>query len=233
MQRKFIEPSELYDRLDLVQTSSPPELKDIYTRFGTKKTYNKGENIVTFGVKCSNCYYVTRGACVYIYSSFDGDNRAISLMAEGSCFGETPSILGEPAKLNVICLEKTEVFELPFSYFEKHADKKLLFTLMRYIAHKNTHLYEIFALFNRLNTAQRILFFFRLYAQRQSTPIDGWYTLRHKLTHEFMAEMVGATRTTVTLFLNKLKNEGMLAVQGRIVRYKSDIIGYAYIFKER
>ncbi|MDR2400931.1 MAG: Crp/Fnr family transcriptional regulator [Deferribacteraceae bacterium] len=226
-----IELSELFDRLDIVQTSSPPELREVYTKFGKRKIYNKGEHIVTFGIKCSHCYYVNTGSCVYIYSSFDGTNRAISLMTPDSSFGETPSILKEPAKLNVICLERTDVFELPFSYFEEYADRKLLFSLMRYIAHKNTNLYEIFALFNTLNTAQRLLFFFRLYARKQSKPVDDWYTFKHRFTHEFMAEMVGATRVTVTLFLNKLKANGLLVSHGRLLKFRSDIIAYDYILK--
>jgi CRP/FNR family transcriptional regulator len=228
---EFIEFSELYDRLELIQTSVPPELRDVYIKFGKKRVFNKGEHIVVFGTKYTNCYYINEGSCVYIYASLDGFNRIISLMTQGSSFGETPSILDEPAKLNVKCLEKTEVFELPFSYFKEYADRKLLFILMRYLTHKNTNMYEIFGLFFRLNTAQRILFFFRLYAIRCSKQIDGWYTLKHRITHEFIAEMVGATRVTVTLFLNKLKNDGTLAVNGRTIKYRSDIISYEYIIR--
>jgi CRP-like cAMP-binding protein len=46
-------------------------------------------------------------------------------------------------------------------------------------------------------------------------PNGHGYLLKIKLTHQDLADLIASTRETVTLTLNKMKNDGVIETKGR------------------
>ncbi len=210
-------------------TELPPELRQLYISHGILKIYPRNSTIVTQGKLIYNCYYVHEGFCAYVHTGYDGKSRGFNLITPGTSFGETPSMLHEPAVMNVLCLEDTKVYETPFDDMLDSMDKQQVIMLTKHSVRLNLGVRWMLRLFTTLSITQRILVFFRIYAHTLRGSGSEWLTLGFRITHERLAEIVGATRVTATVQINNLRHAGYIRTKGQFIQFHRNIISDDFI----
>lgn len=216
----------------IYHTKTPPELRDLYISGGRLKKYPRNSKIVTQGELIHNCYYLNNGFCAYMHIGYDGSSRAFNLITKGSSFGETPSMLHEPAVMNVVCLEDTIVYETSFDRLLQGMSKEQIILLTKYTVRVNLGVRWMLQLFTTLNITQRILVFLKIYANNTPDSCSEWQTLNLKLTHDKFAEIIGAGRVAVTVHLNNLKRMGYIRTQGSVIQFDKNILTDGFILND-
>lgn len=214
---------------DVQHTVVPDELRDLYISKGRLVMYPRKSRIISLGETVHRCYYVLKGCCAYMHLDIEGISRAFNLLTSGASFGETPSLLEKTADVDVLCLEDTTIYEVVFSDLLRDISKEQAVLLMKYTVKVNMNLHLLFRIFSMLDTMQRILLFFRIYAVNMSVNQTEWQTVYLRLTHERLAEIVGSGRVTVTLQINNLKQAGYVKTDGRFIQFHRSIISDSFI----
>ncbi len=214
---------------DVQHTVVPDELRDLYISKGRLVTYPRKSRIISLGEQVRHCYYVLKGCCAYMHLDTEGISRAFNLLTSGASFGETPSLLEKTADVDVLCLEDTTIYEVVVSDLLRDISKEQAVLLMKYTVKVNMNLHLLFRIFSMLDTMQRILLFFRIYAVNMSASQTEWQTVYLWLTHERLAEIVGSGRVTVTLQINNLKQAGYVKTDGRFIQFHRSIISDSFI----
>jgi CRP-like cAMP-binding protein len=182
----------------------------------TKKVI-KGETIFVEGKLPSGVFFLTKGKVkVFITDSRD---HIIYLAKPGDFMGHRALLGNDTYSCTAVALEDAEMWfiskEIFFAFFDHntrfcHAIIKLLCEELRYAEH---HLAGLARKPVKARVAEILLLLADTYGYRE----DG-QTIAVSLTREELADLVGtATETTIRL-LNNLKEEGLLATEGKKVR---------------
>jgi CRP-like cAMP-binding protein len=183
-----------------------------------RRTFRRGESVVREGDPSDSLHLVAAGRLAVQVSTPDGDNTTINLLGPGDYFGELSLLDGEPRlrTATIVALEPSETLALSASAFRelraKHAaaDRMLLSLMGRRIEELSARLLE--ATYDGLDRRvhRRLDELADLYA-------DGAGPVTVPLTQEQLAELVGGTRPSVNLVLQKLVARGVVELgRGRV-----------------
>jgi len=213
-----IDPARLRASIPFFREIAPEVLARIVP-YIAEKTYKKGAIIFFEGDEGDEIYFIRSGA-VNIYS-FDGVKKVIlAFLREGEYFGEMALI--KPGLLRSATAETTQatkVYTLRRGDFERLIENnpRLAFHLLDYTMERlrraNQQIYDLTFLTVRTRIIKRLL---RL-AQEYGTPTSQGTVIGLKLTHQQLAEMVGAVRETVSKVLSELQEEGLIKIQAKMI----------------
>jgi CRP/FNR family cyclic AMP-dependent transcriptional regulator len=167
-------------------------------------------------------FYIIESGLVKIYS-FDGAKTVIlAFIREGNYFGEMALIKpGLLRSATAETLEATDLYVLRRRDFEqllaknnKMALQMLWFTMER-LRNANEQIQDL----TFLNARERILkILLRLSKEHGTLLASGEMQINLKLTHQQIADLVGAVRETASKILQELQEEGLITVdQKKIV----------------
>lgn len=186
-----------------------------------KKTIKKG-SILFFEGDEGDEFYIIESGLVKIYS-FDGSKTVIlAFMREGNYFGEMalikPGLLrsatAETAEATVLYVLRRRDFEQLLAKNNKMALQMLWYTMER-LRNANEQIQDL----TFLNTRARILkVLLRLSKEHGVLLSTGEIRINLTLTHQHIADLVGAVRETASKILQELQEEGLITVdQKRII----------------
>jgi len=184
-----------------------------------ERTFKKGTVIFFEGDEGDDVYFIRSGA-VQIYT-FDGTKKVIlAYLRDGEYFGEMAMIKpGARRSASAEAAQLTKVYALKRSAFERlimEHPRLALYILddtMERLRRANQQIYDLTFLNVRTRILKRLL---RL-AQENGTETPEGLLIGMKVTHQQMAEMVGAVRETVTKVFNELQEEGMIVVRQKMI----------------
>jgi CRP/FNR family transcriptional regulator len=185
----------------------------------TERTFKKGTVIFFEGDEGEDVYFIRSGA-VQIYT-FDGTKKVIlAYLRDGEYFGEMAMIKpGARRSASAEAAQLTKVFSLRRSAFERLIldHPRLAFYLlddtMERLRKANQQIYDLTFLNVRTRIMKRLL---RL-AQEHGTETSEGLLIGLKVTHQQMAEMVGAVRETVTKVFAELQDEGLIVIRQKMI----------------
>jgi len=185
----------------------------------TERTYKKGAVIFFEGDEGEDVFFIRSGA-VQIYT-FDGTKKVIlAYLGEGEYFGEMAMIKpGARRSASAEAAQLTKVYALKRSAFERLIldHPRLAFYLlddtMERLRRANQQIYDLTFLNVRTRIMKRLL---RL-AQEHGTKTPDGLLIGIKVTHQQMAEMVGAVRETVTKVFAELQDEGLIVIRQKMI----------------
>jgi CRP/FNR family cyclic AMP-dependent transcriptional regulator len=186
-----------------------------------KRKVKKG-SIIFFEGDEGDEFYIIESGLVKIYS-FDGAKTVIlAFIREGNYFGEMALIKpGLLRSATAETLEATDLYVLRRRDFEqllaknnKMALQMLWFTMER-LRNANEQIQDL----TFLNARERILkILLRLSKEHGTLLASGEMQINLKLTHQQIADLVGAVRETASKILQELQEEGLITVdQKKIV----------------
>lgn len=197
-----------------------PDLLDRMVPYIHQKTYRKGELIFLEGDQGNEFYFIGSGS-VSIYT-FDKSKKVIlAFLQEGEYFGEMALMKpGLVRSATAECLIQSKLFIIRRSDFqlliEQDRNIALLFLdyTMERLRRANQQIYDL----TFLNVRTRILKRLLALAEHGRTMNANEYTIPLKITHQQLADMVGAVRETVSKVLQELQDEGLIVIQDRLIR---------------
>jgi CRP-like cAMP-binding protein len=175
----------------------------------------KGETIFSQGDRADAIYFVQTGIVKVSVLSYAGKEGVLAMLGPHSFFGEDSMVGQSPRMTTATAIEPSTVLQVEKRAMLRalHAQPDLSERFMAFLLQRNMDLEEDLCdqLFNqsekRLARVLLKLARLREYDEVSDARIST-------LSHEIMAEMVGTTRSRITLFMNKFRKMGLIEYNG-------------------
>jgi CRP/FNR family cyclic AMP-dependent transcriptional regulator len=176
------------------------------------RSFPKDSVILFEGEPGEALYIVLAGRVKIVYTAEDGREVILSTREKGDFFGETALLDERPNPAHVIAMQDSELLILRRDEFRRcltdmpEMGLGLLRHLSRRLRHADDQIRGLVLLDVRGRVARLLL--------DMADRTDGT-TVPKGITHNIMAQMVGASRETVSRTLRELTLSGLLVVTGR------------------
>lgn len=215
-------------KIKLFESLSTEILDEIKQSVVRPNTYQLSKNsiLLTPDDKKKGLFLIVTGKLRFYKINSAGKQHTVCILNEGSAFGEVNTFALGVRGSYVETIEDSIVVFIPVKQFElilhKYSELSLLFLAemsksMRIQDELVEHL-----IFHDLRG--KVLYFLNRLIQKFRTdePIAQEVTL--PLTHQELADIIGATREAVSLTLKELSNEGILTTGRKTIRINIDKI---------
>lgn len=202
--------------IDIIAELPEKEREFVY-RASSRKNYPKGRVIHAPGGRDHAINYVLSGRVKIYDLSAWGREIIYRYCPPGSFFGIAQIFGGEEREVFAEAVEDTEVLCVDKAIFEQLVRKNpaVALSVIAILAGRIRQAHKAikeFALCDvRSRTAQLLI---KLAQMGGSSDKNGAMTIQNKFTHQELANMIGATRQTVTEVMNDLKRKGYIRCPG-------------------
>ncbi|CAI6017187.1 Crp/Fnr family transcriptional regulator [Cohnella sp. JJ-181] len=201
-----------------------PALFDRVLPYVQEKVYRKGSMIFLEGSEGDEIYFILSGS-VSIHTINKSKKVVLAFFHEGDYFGEMALI--KPGLVRSATAEtasQTRLLSLRRSHFQLlfENDRNLLHYLvedtMNRLRKANQQIYDLTFLSVRSRIIKRLTSWCEEYggASDPSAPVR----IPIKLTHQQLADMVGAVRETVSKVLQDMQDEDLIQIQQKMIQVK-------------
>lgn len=190
--------------------------------------YHKGSVILAVDDPGDSLFLVRAGRVKVVLVAEAGREIILGTLGVGAHFGELSLIDGQPRSAHVIALDETELIVLRREDFQRRVHESpalawaLLLELSRRLRKADEQIGNL-ALLDVDGRMARVLL--------DAAAETGGETIQKRLTHQVIAQMVGASRETVSRAMSDFQNRGLISVEGREItlRDRAALEGLAQI----
>jgi CRP-like cAMP-binding protein len=182
-----------------------------YTR---ERKFSKGAMIVAEGDPGDSLFVVRSGEVKVVLAGEDGRDVILNVLNVGDHFGELALIDGRPRSAHVIATQASSLLMLSRADFRRQVEQSpqvawgLMVELSRRLRQADGTIGSLVLLDVPGRVAKVLL--------EHATPGEP-ATLVKQLTHQVIAQMIGASRETVSRDMAEFQEKGIISVQRRIV----------------
>lgn len=176
-----------------------------------------GQVIVSQSTPVENLFVVTDGHAKVVMTNLEGKEVTLEVLRPGDLIAETSLLDGSPTTAAVVALSDVQLLSLPRGEFVKLLGRypQLSICLLSEMANRMRRAEEtIFALALQDIEDRLCRVLLRLARDESSPPHQGGLLIRRP-TQQELANMVGATRESVSRCLSTLVRKGLAVCQGR------------------
>ena len=179
-----------------------------------EQRFAKGALIVTEGDADDALFVVRSGEVKVVPVGDDGREVILNVLAVGDHFGELALIDGRPRSAHVVATQASSLLVLRRADFRRQVEQSpavawgLMVELSRRLRQADGTIGSLVMLDVPGRVAKVLL--------EHATPGEP-ATLIKQLTHQTMAQMIGASRETVSRAMAEFQDKGIISVQRRIV----------------
>ena len=183
--------------------------------------WNKGQVIFSQGDPADALFYIQKGKVKVTTLSRQGKEAVVAILGEGNFFGEG-CLAGQTLRIST----KTAITECVLSRLEKGTVIRLLHDqpdfaalFMKYLLARNIRMEAdlIDQLFNSSEKRLARLLLLLAHFGREGEPRP----ILADINQETLADMIGATRSRVSFFLNKFRRLGFIDYNGHLTVHSS------------
>lgn len=180
-----------------------------------EKRYPKGSVIVFAGDAGDALYIVRSGRVKVVLLGEDGREVILGVLVSGEHFGELSLIDDQPRSAHVIAMDDSVLLVLRRDDFRRRVEATpavawaLLGELSRRLREADAKIGGL-VLLDVPGRIARVLL--------DAAPDETTNVVQRRLTHQTIAQMVGASRETVSRTLSEFQTEGWIVVEKRVVR---------------
>ncbi|MBI3995911.1 MAG: Crp/Fnr family transcriptional regulator [Nitrospirae bacterium] len=206
----------LLPQIPLFADLEPAEI-DLLYRLVKTRVYSKGAMILQEDDPGDALFMIVSGRAKVVHLSEDGREIILDILGQGDFFGEMALLDQEPRSANVTAIEPSELLVLERSAFlgqvvrEPKIAIKMLIELSRRLRRADEKIQDLVLLDVYGRVARALL---RL-ARKQGRPLEDGCIITRRPTHQELADMVGASRETVSRVLADLNRRGVVRSNGR------------------
>lgn len=213
-------------KIESFQSLPAAILRDIQQSVTQSHTYRLSKHSIlqTPGNEKSGLFFVIDGKLRFYKTNLDGKQHTVCILSKGGIFGEVETFSLGARGSYVETMEDSIVLFIPTGQFEpllrKHSELSLLF-----LSELSKRLREQDQLVEKLvfqDLRGKVLYFLNRLSNKFSTEENGYRKIDIPLTHQELADMIGATREAVSLTLKELSNEGILLTSRRTIRIHTE-----------
>jgi CRP/FNR family cyclic AMP-dependent transcriptional regulator len=202
--------------LDIFSHMRADEIKMI-DRYSSMREVKKGDALYLQGFDDDNFYILKKGAVKITKLTPRGNEIILDIVAGGTIFGEMAVI--DPRERD----ESAVVLEDGLLCIMKKADFDRLIQIVPGLSVRMTKMIGLkrWKIENKLldllqrTVEQRLAKTFLNLLDDFGVPQGNGYLLKIKLTHKDYADLIASTRETVTVALNRMKNDGLIDFDGK------------------
>jgi CRP/FNR family cyclic AMP-dependent transcriptional regulator len=178
--------------------------------YGRVKGYPKNTVLIYAGTPSSACYVVLSGRVRVYASAASGKELTLSLPERGEPFGDLGLLEDAPHVGTAVTLTPTTLVVVPRTRFGAclAAHPTLALQFLHLGARRIAHLSSLAQGLAFADVPSRIMALLAALAQDQ----DGTLVVEQRLTHQEIADRIGATRETVCRIMKELYSSGCLAL---------------------
>ena len=189
---------------------------DILSRYGTTRTYPTNSILINEGDNTDSLYVMLDGEVKVFASDENGKEVILNILGPGEYFGELALVDDEPRSASVKTMQPSKVMMIA-----KHDFKKVLadqpdiaFNMIQSLARQVRDLTNNVKSLALMDVYGRVAHTLLEMAKELD---DGSMVIEQKLTHQDIADMVGASREMVSRILKDLVNGGYISIKSKIV----------------
>jgi CRP/FNR family cyclic AMP-dependent transcriptional regulator len=210
----------MLENIPLFSVLAKEEL-DAISRLAVTRNYPKNSVIINEGDHTDSLYVILSGK-VKIFLTDDHQKEVIvAIQREGDYFGELALLDEAPRSASVMTMEPCSLLIVSRNAFERHlaSDPKLAISLMRGLATRLRATTENVKSLALLDVYGRIARTLLQFAKEE----DGHHVIDDKLTHQDLANMVGASREMVSRIMKDLARGGYIKTEGKRITIKDKL----------
>jgi CRP/FNR family transcriptional regulator, cyclic AMP receptor protein len=173
----------------------------------TTATYRERETVFSQGDPADSVFYIQEGKVKVCVTSEQGKEAVVALHGDGEFFGEG-CLTGQPLRLAMVAA----VTECVIMRLDKAAIVRVLHDEPKFSDARNARVEEdlVDQLFNssEKRLARALLLLANFGKEGRPSPVIA------KISQETLAEMIGTTRSRVSMFMNKFRKLGFIEYNG-------------------
>ncbi|MCQ4087819.1 Crp/Fnr family transcriptional regulator [Saccharibacillus sp. JS10] len=165
-------------------------------------------------------FFVIEGSFHFYKINAEGKQHTVCIVNEGGMFGEIPLFsLGTRGTYTEATADAI-VFSIPTEPFEQLLRKhpELAIRLLSELSHRLSQQEELVDQLVFQNLRGKVLYFLQRVSKKLNIQENEHHELNIPLTHQELADMIGATREAVSLTLKELAQEGVLTTSRGNIR---------------
>lgn len=197
----------------LVANLSPDKHRELFRK---ARPHRIAQNIMIYapGDDSTAIYYVVSGLVKIFEITGDGREIIFRMCGAQSLFGLSAVFGGEVRPAFAQAQEATDVLVITRRDFERFVEENPWFAVdvIHMLGNRLRQAHAAIAEFVVGDVRSRIAQLMLKFAESAHTLDNGDIRIENKLTHEEIANMIGATRTTVTKVLGEWKRRGIIKV---------------------
>lgn len=177
-----------------------------------ERSYPKGSVILFEDDPGDSLFLVKNGRVKVVLIGEDGREVILGILSVGDHFGELSLIDGHPRSAHVIAMDDAQLIVLRREDFRRRVveSPKVAWALLVEISRRLRRADEQIGSLVLLDVNGRIA---RLLLDAAAE--SGGSTITKRLTHQTIAQMIGASRETVSRAMREFQDKGLIAVQRR------------------
>jgi CRP/FNR family transcriptional regulator, cyclic AMP receptor protein len=171
----------------------------------------KHNHVYTCGDRAETIYFVESGQIKLLMLSPEGKECLLAIHTAGDIFGEL-CLSGLGARLETAtAMEETNLKQIPCSSFFARLRRDLLFEgFVQYLAARIADQQQIIANLVTADSEQRLGKTLLQLARKLGKQDPRSIRIEHKISHEELSEMVGATRPRISKFMQRFRILGLI-----------------------
>ena len=196
------------------------ETKRQFDEFVTARNrLHKGETLFHIGDRFTSLYAIRSGSCKTVSLSEDGHDQVSGYHMLGEIIG-TDGIGADNHGCQAVALEDTEVCALPFGRIEALSRQNIGFqhNLHRLLSREIARERALMLLLGTMYAEQRLATFLLDLSQRYEARGYSSSEFVLRMTREDIGSYLGLKLETVSRLFSRFQREGLVQVQGRVVK---------------
>jgi len=194
--------------------------RELMSDLGTKRAYAPGEVIHLEDVPPNSVYLILEGKVKHVFCDYTGVEKTILILKKGEIFGEVTYFQNDRNMVITRAAERCEVAEIDARTFSELLGKhpELYPALVRLLTKKlRIVMHQVQDLAFRPVQVRVVKLLLRLAEQHGVWNNANAVLVELKVTHQELANMVGAYRSTVTRVINRLRASGLIELREKKV----------------
>ena len=186
---------------------------------GVIRRFKKGDYIFCSGETSGSVYFLKSGKVKISHMVSSGKEVILWFCFAGDVFGLAESMQSGVREVNAQATEQTEVLCISQSGFKAFlfAHPQVMFLLLQVMTSRLRCLSETLANVAGEQVSKRLARLLFWLCMRYGRDEGKGVIMNVQLTHQEIADMIGATRQTVTSLINSYKREGVLTINDHVI----------------
>ncbi len=202
-------------RIDLLQDMDPEEICRLLEGAQMRK-YERRDVIAHPDDPPDTICLIKEGRVKLCGYSASGRVQIVALLERGDIFGEQ-ALVGAPAMVHSEAFEDTLIYVLRRQDFEEQIQSKpeLAMRVVKVLVARLIQAEEAIANLALRDVPERLAVVLTRLGEVHGEPHLSGRRLALRVTHHDLASMIGTTRETVTIVLNRFRDEGLITAENR------------------
>ena len=223
MKQGKLENDQLINGLSLVPWNvldqlSPAQLRDL-DKTGITRKLEKGDYIFRSGESAGGVYFLKTGKVKVSHIASSGKEVILWFCFGGDIFGLAESLQCGEREVNAFACDQSEILSIPQDKFNSFLfeNPQVMFLLLQVMTSRLRCLSETLANVAGEQVNRRFARLLFWMCTRYGRSEGEGMVMNVQLTHQEIADMIGATRQTVTSLMNDFRREGVLKIHDHVI----------------